>query len=120
MKTNWLPLIVVHGSADHIVPFSQGKKLFALSPAPNKKFITIAGAGHNGLYAKGKHRIFDALRKLSQETNPNRTHTRRIKKPRFGKNPSCLQPARLRACRLHDESKPGSQSPRRNPCRWTY
>jgi len=39
------PVLVFHGSADNVVPFSEGKKLFELIIAP-KKFIEVQGAGH--------------------------------------------------------------------------
>lgn len=39
------PILVFHGTADAIVPFSEGKKLYELITAP-KKFIEVQGAGH--------------------------------------------------------------------------
>jgi fermentation-respiration switch protein FrsA (DUF1100 family) len=39
------PVLVMHGDADPVVPFSQGKALFALAPEP-KEFHTFAGGGH--------------------------------------------------------------------------
>ena len=39
------PLLVIHGTDDHIVPFSQGKALFEKAVEP-KRFVPVKGAGH--------------------------------------------------------------------------
>ena len=41
-----VPLLVVHGDADDIVPFELGERLFAAAREP-KRFLRVAGAGHN-------------------------------------------------------------------------
>ena len=46
------PLLELHGDRDEVVPFDQGKLVFAAAPQP-KKFITLAGAGHNDTYLVG-------------------------------------------------------------------
>lgn len=40
------PLLISHGDADQLIPYDHGKQLFAAAPGP-KRFITIAGGGHN-------------------------------------------------------------------------
>lgn len=40
------PLLVVHGTADEIIPFEEGEKLFAAAREP-KQFFRVEGAGHN-------------------------------------------------------------------------
>ena len=45
------PTLILHGTADGIVPFSEGKKLFELIKAP-KKFVEVQGAGHLGFSAE--------------------------------------------------------------------
>jgi len=47
-----MPLIVVHGTNDTVVPFEQGKALFAVAPDP-KTFVTMEGAGHVDLGERG-------------------------------------------------------------------
>ncbi len=47
-----MPVFVLHGDADEIVPFAQGQKVFALAPEP-KRFHRIAGSGHNDTYIAG-------------------------------------------------------------------
>ncbi len=39
------PVLVFHGTADQVVPFFEGKKLFEKIKSP-KKFIEVQGAGH--------------------------------------------------------------------------
>lgn len=41
-----VPLLVLHGERDEVVPIEQGKKVFDAAPEP-KKFFTITGAAHN-------------------------------------------------------------------------
>jgi fermentation-respiration switch protein FrsA (DUF1100 family) len=43
------PLLVVHGDADSIVPFSAGRALFDGARTTRKTFVTIPGADHNDL-----------------------------------------------------------------------
>ena len=40
------PLLIIHGSADTIVPVAMGKKLFSLAPEPKDLYL-LAGADHN-------------------------------------------------------------------------
>jgi hypothetical protein len=43
------PLLQVHGDADRVVPFSQGRRVFEAANDP-KLFITVPGGDHNHLY----------------------------------------------------------------------
>ena len=45
------PVLVVHGENDFVVPMALGKCLYGLIRAP-KRFVSVAGAGHNDLGAK--------------------------------------------------------------------
>jgi len=45
-----MPVLIVHGTADSVVPFSEGQKLFETANEP-KKFIAIEGGNHNDLYS---------------------------------------------------------------------
>lgn len=44
------PLLVIHGENDEVIPVSHGRKLVAASPAADKKFVPIPGAGHNDIF----------------------------------------------------------------------
>ena len=39
------PLLIIHGTDDHVVPFSQGRALFKHAVEP-KRFVEVPGAGH--------------------------------------------------------------------------
>lgn len=41
------PLLQAHGTADVVVPYEMGKRLFDAAPTKNKRFITVEGGGHN-------------------------------------------------------------------------
>lgn len=43
-----LPVLVLHGEADQIIPVTQGRRLFAAATEP-KRLITYPGYGHNDL-----------------------------------------------------------------------
>ncbi len=56
-----VPLLVLHGDQDEIVPFAQGRKVFEAAPEP-KEFYAIRGAHHNDTYIVGGEAYFTALR----------------------------------------------------------
>lgn len=47
-----MPLLVLHGDRDEVVPFRQGQRLFEAAPEP-KRLYAIPGAGHNDTYLVG-------------------------------------------------------------------
>lgn len=47
-----LPLLIVHGARDRIVPIAHGRRLFALARAP-KRFVTFARGNHVDLARRG-------------------------------------------------------------------
>jgi uncharacterized protein len=53
-------LLVIHGTADEIVPFEMGRRLHEGAREP-KSFLEIPGAGHNDLYAVGGETYRSAL-----------------------------------------------------------
>ena len=44
------PLLVLHGQADAVIPFSQGQKLFNAAPGP-KSFVPLPELGHEALFS---------------------------------------------------------------------
>ncbi len=44
-KFSPLPILVIHGTSDNVIPYSQGVSIFNLSKEP-KTLITLLGAGH--------------------------------------------------------------------------
>ena len=45
-----VPVLVVHGTSDDIVPFAMGERLFAAAKAP-KRFLKLEGGNHHNLTA---------------------------------------------------------------------
>src|SRR5262249_46642130 len=41
-----IPVLVIHGDDDHVIPYAQGKALFDRIRGP-KRFVTIPGGDHN-------------------------------------------------------------------------
>ncbi|MCY3823616.1 MAG: alpha/beta hydrolase [Nitrospinae bacterium] len=48
-----MPLLILHGDKDGIVPYAQGTALYEAAGSPHKRFFTIKGAGHNDTYYTG-------------------------------------------------------------------
>jgi len=59
-----LPILVIHGQADMLIPASEGVALYEGSAAPDdeKRLVLIPGAGHNDLLAVGAAIYFEAIR----------------------------------------------------------
>lgn len=59
------PTFVIHGTADEIIPFDLGKRLFDASPAPQKTMIRARNLGHHNLWTSKNqlsiYRFIDAL-----------------------------------------------------------
>ncbi len=58
-----MPLFVLHGERDDIVPLAQGRRVFEAAPQP-KRFFTIPTAGHNDTYLGGGDAYWRALREF--------------------------------------------------------
>jgi len=56
-----LPLLVIHGEQDNLIPVWHGKKLHSNSPIEDKQLVVIPGAGHNNLMAIGFVPYFSAI-----------------------------------------------------------
>ena len=55
------PVLIIHGTADNIIPFWHGKELYGLAPG-SKRFLPIEGANHNGLVSYiGIQRYLDLI-----------------------------------------------------------
>ena len=55
-----MPLLVLHGDRDGVVPFPLGRRLFEAAPEP-KRFYAIPGADHNDTYLVGGSAYWKAL-----------------------------------------------------------
>ena len=54
------PLLIVHGTADTIVPFAHGQKLFEAANEP-KRFVELPGVDHNDLPGEARWRELSAF-----------------------------------------------------------
>jgi fermentation-respiration switch protein FrsA (DUF1100 family) len=66
LKTVHLPLLVIHGSRDELVPLAMGRQVFEAAHPP-KDFYVIDGAGHNDTYVVGGRAYFQRLRDFARE-----------------------------------------------------
>jgi hypothetical protein len=55
-----VPLLVIHGTRDEVVPFEQGVAVYEAAPLP-KEFYRIEGAQHNDTYLVGGEAYFQRL-----------------------------------------------------------
>ncbi|MEW6666022.1 MAG: alpha/beta hydrolase [Thermodesulfobacteriota bacterium] len=55
-----VPVLVMHGEADELVPFSMGEKLYQAARAP-RFFYPIKGAAHNDTYLVGGEKYFQTF-----------------------------------------------------------
>jgi hypothetical protein len=56
-----VPLLVIHGEDDEIIPVDMGRRVFAAAAAPKELYI-IPGAHHNDTYLVGGKAYFERLR----------------------------------------------------------
>ncbi len=56
-----IPLLIIHGEEDQIIPADEGRTLFALSGALQKDALYIPRAGHNDLLLYGLDPYMDAI-----------------------------------------------------------
>lgn len=47
-----MPLLVIHGTADELVPFAMGERLFDAAAAERKQFRAVPGGRHNDTYLR--------------------------------------------------------------------
>lgn len=67
-----LPLLVIHGEQDTLLPITHGEELYAASLAENKQIVRIRGAGHNDLMFVGIETYFAAIKVfIASTTGPN-------------------------------------------------
>jgi fermentation-respiration switch protein FrsA (DUF1100 family) len=69
------PILVIHGTADTIVPFSYGQRLFDAAPEKSqqsiaKTFATLRGAGHNDILFVARDEYRQAVREFLERVNP--------------------------------------------------
>lgn len=68
------PVLVMHGKADDIIPFSHGQKLFAAAPEP-KLALWVDEAGHNDFMWVAGEQYADTLRKFARLVDKTQRET---------------------------------------------
>jgi len=56
-----VPLLIVHGDADSIVPYAAGRRVFEAARSTQKVFATIPGADHNDLHVANAPLYWQAI-----------------------------------------------------------
>jgi hypothetical protein len=64
-----VPLLILHGDQDEVVPFVHGRRLFEAAPEP-KTFYAIPGAHHNDTYIVGGEPYWRAWREFLDRLGP--------------------------------------------------
>jgi hypothetical protein len=59
------PILIMHGKADEVIPFSHGQKLFTAAPEP-KLSLWVDEAGHNDFMWVAGEQYADTLRKFAR------------------------------------------------------
>ncbi len=57
-----LPVLVIHGEEDSLAPVQQAVDMYREFVSPNKRLLSIPGAGHNDLLHLGLKEYFEAIR----------------------------------------------------------
>lgn len=65
-----VPLLILHGQADEIIPVSMAQKLFSTAPHP-KQLVIIPDAKHNNLHHLGGQKYLESLQQFIYLTKYN-------------------------------------------------
>ena len=65
-----VPVLVIHGSHDEIIPVDMGRRVFDAAPEPKELYI-IPGAHHNDTYLAGGPEYVKRLRSFIERTTPD-------------------------------------------------
>lgn len=68
------PVLVIHGTADEVVPFAHGQRLYQAAPGP-KQALWVPGAGHNNLPEVAGESYGRALRHFARLLNASANPT---------------------------------------------
>lgn len=63
-----MPVLIVQGTHDEVIPVAQGRLVFEAAPQP-KKFLSVEGAHHNDVYVVGGERYLRELASFIESLN---------------------------------------------------
>jgi alpha-beta hydrolase superfamily lysophospholipase len=66
-----LPALVIHGTRDRLVPFSQGRELYHCLGSSRKELVDIPGADHNDIIFRDTERYFQAVHRFVHSLGKN-------------------------------------------------
>jgi fermentation-respiration switch protein FrsA (DUF1100 family) len=75
LRDSQVPVLVMHGDADTVVPYEQGRALYERIGGP-KQFFTISGADHNDAAAPDERTYWNAIRDFVDQRAPLNSHLR--------------------------------------------
>ncbi|CAG9325679.1 unnamed protein product [Blepharisma stoltei] len=61
MKNITIPLLIIHGTRDEIVPMQHAKELYKIAKSQKKQTYYIEGAGHNNIESVAGQPLFDTM-----------------------------------------------------------
>lgn len=64
------PTLIIHAEFDHIIPYAEAQELYAASPAAERSLLTIPGANHNDIFARGLSKYLEAVKDLTLKLTP--------------------------------------------------
>lgn len=56
-----IPVLVIHGEMDTLAPVQEAVSMYEEFPSPDKRLLTVPGAGHNDLLHLGINKYFTAI-----------------------------------------------------------
>lgn len=59
-----LPVLIIHGEQDNLIPASEAVKLFDTVGSKVKRLVTIPGVGHNDIMLAGMDKYFSAIKEF--------------------------------------------------------
>lgn len=70
-----IPVLIIHGMRDRIIPFRHGARLYDAAPGP-KQHLWVEDAGHNDLPSVAGQRYYSALRAFARLLDGEQTKAR--------------------------------------------
>jgi hypothetical protein len=67
IKSVHIPTLAIHGEYDHLIPFSEGRKLYENAAATEKGFLLIPKGDHNDLMLVGKEQYFNKIKEFVRD-----------------------------------------------------
>lgn len=64
-----MPLLVIHGEADTVIPIAMGRRVFEAAPEP-KRLLAVPGGDHSDCFLAGGEKYWQAWRDLLDQIQP--------------------------------------------------